>query len=304
MTSIIGPCIGRSKIVSSPRTVSSRWRWPASTIHARSSSSPAAASPSALPIVRIGEQVAVQQPDRHVGGSSASPRPRKAGPRCGREHQLKRRGSRSRWPTAPTASTRHVCGGRGSARRRAERLRARIFTFREPSVDRAARYRPPDARPDPHPRARARPPHPAPRGRRRAARRGRRPRRRPRVRRRRRGRHRPRRRRDHGSRSGSPGSCTTVRVVWSSGARILDTAGSVGMVAILAVVVTALLWWRRVPLAAALTPAVAVLGAGAIAAAAQAASSTGPARRRRTGCSRRPTPRSRRATRPARWRSG
>src|SRR4029078_994819 len=37
-------------------------------------------------------------------------------------------------------------------------------------------------------------------------------------------------------------------------------------VVVLAVVVTGLLWWRRVPLAAALTPGVAVLGAGAIAA--------------------------------------
>ncbi len=50
------------------------------------------------------------------------------------------------------------------------------------------------------------------------------------------------------------------------GARVLDTAGSVGIVVALAVLVSGLLWWRRVPLAAALTPAMAVLGAGAIAA--------------------------------------
>ena len=50
------------------------------------------------------------------------------------------------------------------------------------------------------------------------------------------------------------------------GARILDTAGSVGIVVALALLVSGLLWWRRLPLAAALTPAVAVLGAGAVAA--------------------------------------
>jgi undecaprenyl-diphosphatase len=50
-----------------------------------------------------------------------------------------------------------------------------------------------------------------------------------------------------------------------SGARVLDIAGGVAMVAILAVVVSALLWWGRVPLAAALTPVVAVSGAGALA---------------------------------------
>jgi undecaprenyl-diphosphatase len=49
------------------------------------------------------------------------------------------------------------------------------------------------------------------------------------------------------------------------GARFLDLAGSVAMVGVLAVGVSALLYWRRVPLAAALTPVAAVLGAGAIA---------------------------------------
>jgi undecaprenyl-diphosphatase len=49
-------------------------------------------------------------------------------------------------------------------------------------------------------------------------------------------------------------------------ARFLDTAGSVAVVAVLAVVVAGLVWWRRVPIAAALAPVVAVAGAGAIAA--------------------------------------
>lgn len=77
---------------------------------------------------------------------------------------------------------------------------------------------------------------------------------------------------------GHNGVATTdpVRLAWIvhhrsaglvSGARVLNSAGSAGTVAILAVIVTTFLWWRRVPLAAALTPVVAVLGAGAIAAA-------------------------------------
>ncbi len=49
------------------------------------------------------------------------------------------------------------------------------------------------------------------------------------------------------------------------GARFFDLAGSVATVGVLAVVVSALLYWRRVPLAAALAPVVAVLGAGALA---------------------------------------
>jgi membrane-associated phospholipid phosphatase len=76
---------------------------------------------------------------------------------------------------------------------------------------------------------------------------------------------------------GHNGIATTdpVRLAWVvhhrtgamvGGARFLDAAGSVAMVVVLAVLVTGVLWWRRVPLAAALTPALAVLGAGATAA--------------------------------------
>lgn len=51
-----------------------------------------------------------------------------------------------------------------------------------------------------------------------------------------------------------------------SGSRVLDTVGSVGVVLAIAVAVGLLLWWRRVPIAAALTPVAAVLVAGATAA--------------------------------------
>ena len=50
-----------------------------------------------------------------------------------------------------------------------------------------------------------------------------------------------------------------------SGSRVLDTVGSVGVVLAIAVAVGLLLWWRRVPIAAALTPLAAVLVAGATA---------------------------------------
>jgi membrane-associated phospholipid phosphatase len=66
-----------------------------------------------------------------------------------------------------------------------------------------------------------------------------------------------------------------VRLAWIAhhrttalidGARFFAAAGSVAVVVVLAVLVSAFLWWRRVPLAAALTPAAAVLSAGAVAA--------------------------------------
>src|SRR6478735_4646324 len=66
-----------------------------------------------------------------------------------------------------------------------------------------------------------------------------------------------------------------VRLAWIAhhrsaalidGARFFDAAGSVAVVVVLAVLVSAFLWWRRVPLAAALTPVIAVLSAGAVAA--------------------------------------
>ena len=50
-----------------------------------------------------------------------------------------------------------------------------------------------------------------------------------------------------------------------SGSRVLDTVGSVGVVLAIAVAVGLVLWWRRVPIAAALTPLAAVLVAGATA---------------------------------------
>ena len=50
-----------------------------------------------------------------------------------------------------------------------------------------------------------------------------------------------------------------------SGSRVLDTVGSVGVVLAIACAVGLLLWWRRVPIAAALTPIAAVLVAGATA---------------------------------------
>lgn len=49
------------------------------------------------------------------------------------------------------------------------------------------------------------------------------------------------------------------------GSRVLDTVGSVGVVLAVAVAVGLLLWWRRVPIAAAITPVAAVLTAGATA---------------------------------------
>ena len=50
-----------------------------------------------------------------------------------------------------------------------------------------------------------------------------------------------------------------------SGSKVLDTVGSVGVVLAIAVAVGLLLWWRRVPIAAAITPVAAVLMAGATA---------------------------------------
>ncbi|MEO6467530.1 MAG: phosphatase PAP2 family protein [Acidimicrobiia bacterium] len=50
-----------------------------------------------------------------------------------------------------------------------------------------------------------------------------------------------------------------------SGSKLLDTVGSVGVVLAVAVAVGLLLWWRRVPIAAAVTPVAAVLIAGATA---------------------------------------
>ena len=52
-----------------------------------------------------------------------------------------------------------------------------------------------------------------------------------------------------------------------SGARVLNDVGSVAVVLIAAILISALLWWRRVPLGAAITPIVAVVSAGAFAAA-------------------------------------
>jgi undecaprenyl-diphosphatase len=52
-----------------------------------------------------------------------------------------------------------------------------------------------------------------------------------------------------------------------SAARLFSDVGGVAVVAVLAVVVSAVLWWRRVPLAAALVPAAAVASAGIVAAA-------------------------------------
>ena len=51
-----------------------------------------------------------------------------------------------------------------------------------------------------------------------------------------------------------------------SGSRVLNDAGAVGVVVVLAVAASAWLWWRRVPLGAALAPMSAVASAGAIAA--------------------------------------
>ena len=50
-----------------------------------------------------------------------------------------------------------------------------------------------------------------------------------------------------------------------SSSRVLDTVGSIGVVLAIAVAVGLLLWWRRVPIAAAITPVAAVLMAGATA---------------------------------------
>ncbi len=50
-----------------------------------------------------------------------------------------------------------------------------------------------------------------------------------------------------------------------SGSKMLDTVGSIGVVLAIAVAVGLLLWWRRVPIAAAITPVAAVLMAGATA---------------------------------------
>ena len=50
-----------------------------------------------------------------------------------------------------------------------------------------------------------------------------------------------------------------------SGSKMLDTVGSVGVVLAIAIAVGLLLWWRRVPIAAAITPVAAVLMAGATA---------------------------------------
>ena len=83
-------------------------------------------------------------------------------------------------------------------------------------------------------------------------------------------------------------STDAVRLAWVvhhrsaaliDGARFLDFAGSVAMVAVLAVGLSALLSWRRVPLAAALTPVAAVLGAGALAAVLKVVVDRAPSRR-------------------------
>ena len=50
-----------------------------------------------------------------------------------------------------------------------------------------------------------------------------------------------------------------------SGSKVLDTVGSVGVVVAIAVAIGLLLWWRRGPIAAAITPVAAVLMAGATA---------------------------------------
>ncbi len=50
-----------------------------------------------------------------------------------------------------------------------------------------------------------------------------------------------------------------------TGSKVLDTVGSVGVVLAIACAVGLVLWWRRVPIAAALTPIAAVVTAGATA---------------------------------------
>lgn len=52
-----------------------------------------------------------------------------------------------------------------------------------------------------------------------------------------------------------------------SSSRVLNDLGSVAVVLIVAILISAVLWWRHVPLGAALTPIVAVVSAGAFAAA-------------------------------------
>ncbi len=51
-----------------------------------------------------------------------------------------------------------------------------------------------------------------------------------------------------------------------TGSRVLNDLGSVVLVLAIAVVISAFLWWRRVPIGAAITPLVAVVSAGAFAA--------------------------------------